>query len=252
MSRTPLIGGNWKCNGTTATVKSLFETFNKAEIPQNTEVVIGVPTIHLGLASSVASNGIKVSAQNCYKTKGAFTGETSTEMLTDMSIEWVILGHSERRHVFGESSKLIGEKTTAALASGIKVIGCVGETLEERESENTKRVVAEQLDAFKNSMKTEDWKNFVVAYEPVWAIGTGKTASPQQAQDVHEFIRDWIKQNVSEEVSKTTRILYGGSVKANNACELFEKVDIDGFLVGGASLDESFIKIIQSVKTPKK
>jgi triosephosphate isomerase (TIM) len=132
--------------------------------------VIGVPTIHVSLAQSVASNGIKVACQNCYKTNGAFTGETSPEMIKDMNVEWVILGHSERRHIFGESSKLIGEKTTAVMANGTKVIGCIGETLEERESDNTKKVVAEQLEAYKNSMKTENWKDFVVAYEPVFVL----------------------------------------------------------------------------------
>lgn len=165
-------------------------------------------------------------------------------MIKDLGLEWVILGHSERRHVFGESDALIAEKTVHALEAGIKVVFCIGEKLEEREAGHTKDVNFRQLQAIVD--KGVSWENIVIAYEPVWAIGTGKTASGEQAQEVHEWIRAFLKEKVSPAVADATRIIYGGSVTADNAAELGKKPDIDGFLVGGASLKPDFVKIINA------
>ncbi|MCL4127901.1 UNVERIFIED_CONTAM: hypothetical protein GTU68_000208 [Idotea baltica] len=188
---------------------------------------------------------IGVAAQNCYKVgKGAFTGEIAPSMIQDLGCEWVILGHSERRNVFGESDELISEKVGFALESGLKVIPCIGEKLDEREGGRTQEVVFRQMKALLPNIK--DWSRVVIAYEPVWAIGTGMTASPAQAQEVHAQLRQWLRDNVSAEVADSTRIIYGGSVSAANCNELASTGDIDGFLVGGASLKPDFIKIINA------
>ena len=212
------------------------------------DVIVAPSTIHITSVQSQLRKDLFVSAQNCYMDSGAFTGETSIDMLKDLSIQHVILGHSERRHVFGENDALIAKKTLKALQSGLVVILCVGEKLDEREGNQTEQVLQTQLSASAQLLADNKdlWKNVVVAYEPVWAIGTGKTASPQQAQDAHAFIRQWLAQNVSQQVADETRIIYGGSVKASNSDELFLGKDIDGFLVGGASLNAEFISIIAS------
>lgn len=181
-------------------------------------------------------------------------------MIKDLGLEWVIIGHSERRHVFGESDELSAEKTQHALESGVQVVFCIGEKLEEREADKTKEVNFRQLQALLN--KKPNWSQVVIAYEPVWAIGTGKTASPEQAQEVHAWIREFLEKNASAEVAQNTRIIYGGwfslvknsfkiivflgSVTAENCKELAKKPDIDGFLVGGASLKPDFVKIINA------
>lgn len=165
-------------------------------------------------------------------------------MLKDIGADWVIIGHSERRQIFGESDELIAEKTAHALAEGLKVIACIGETLQEREAGQTEAVVFRQSKALANAIK--DWTNVVVAYEPVWAIGTGKTATPQQAQEVHAALRKWFTENVSAAVSAAVRIQYGGSVTAANCKELASQPDIDGFLVGGASLKPEFVQIVNA------
>merc|ERR1712002_266647 len=188
---------------------------------------------------------IGVAAQNCYKVaKGAFTGEISPAMIKDCGCEWVILGHSERRNVFGEPDQLISEKVGHALEAGLKVIPCIGEKLEERESNRTEEVVFAQLKAIVPNIK--DWSRVVLAYEPVWAIGTGKTATPEQAQDVHASIRKWLSEAVSADVANSVRILYGGSVTADTCRDLGGRPDIDGFLVGGAALKPDFVKIINA------
>jgi len=166
-------------------------------------------------------------------------------MVKDMDIPWVILGHSERRTVFGESNELVGEKVKRALEVGLKVILCVGEQLDEREANETMKVIVEQLQPAVAGIK--NWDDVVIAYEPVWAIGTGKTASPEQAQETHEQIRNWLKENVSESVAQNVRIQYGGSVKKANAADLAACPDIDGFLVGGASLLPEFVDIVNSM-----
>jgi triosephosphate isomerase len=178
-----------------------------------------------------------VSAQNASATgTGAYTGEIAATQLKDFGINWVILGHSERRQLYHASDATVAKQTTIALSSGLSVIACVGETLEERKANKTWAVIEKQLNAIVSAVKADQWPSIVIAYEPVWAIGTGETATPQQAQDVHRQIRQWAASKVSKDVAAKLRIIYGGSVKGSNADELLGQSDIDGFLVGGASL----------------
>lgn len=239
-----LIGGNWKCNGTKESVAALVKTLNEAgDIPANAEVVVGVPAIHIGTVMATLRKDIAVAAQNCSdKGNGAYTGEHSAAMLKDFGVSWVILGHSERRAMYGESSALVKDKTKAAVAAGLSVMVCVGETLEEREAGKIDAVILDgQLGALKGAFTEEEWKSIAVAYEPVWAIGTGKVASPAQAQEVHASIRGWLAANVSPNVAAMTRIQYGGSMSGKNAKDLLAQKDIDGGLIGGASLKAEFI-----------
>lgn len=232
-------------NGNKASIDGIVGFLNKDGLNPNTEVVVAPPACYLEYTRSRLDQKIAVSAQNCYKVeKGAFTGDISPAMLKDLGITWVILGHSERRHVFGESDELVGEKCKHALEAGINILPCIGEKIEEREAGKTEEVCFRQLKAI--AANVTDWSRTVIAYEPVWAIGTGKTASPEQAQEVHAALRKWLVDNVSADVSKSVRILYGGSVTAGNCRELAGKPDIDGFLVGGASLKPEFIQIINA------
>lgn len=213
------------------------------------EVIVCPPFTSLEAVSAVIKDSaVKLGAQNMHQEdSGAFTGEISTDMLKSVGCEYVILGHSERRTIFGENDELINSKIKKALQSDLKVIFCVGETLEERENGTTKDVVKTQVSKGLSGINTEDMSNIIVAYEPVWAIGTGKTASPEQAQEVHEFTRNLIKELYSEQVAEAIIIQYGGSVKPANAAELLGQPDIDGALVGGACLKaDSFIDIIKS------
>ncbi|XP_058794943.1 triosephosphate isomerase isoform X2 [Phymastichus coffea] len=245
MARKFFVGGNWKMNGNKKEIDDIVAFLKAGPLDPNVEVVVGVPAIYLSYTKGILPNNIGISAQNCYKVpKGAFTGEISPAMLLDNGISWVILGHSERRNVFGENDELVAEKTAHALEAGVKVIACIGEKLEERESGKTEEVVFRQTKAIADKIKS--WDNVVVAYEPVWAIGTGKTATPQQAQDVHDKLRAWFAKNVSPVVAESVRIIYGGSVTADNAKDLAKEKDIDGFLVGGASLKPDFIKIVNA------
>lgn len=190
---------------------------------------------------------IEVGAQNVYdKPNGAFTGEISASQLKDSNINWTILGHSERRTILAESDAVVSSKTKFATENGLSVIWCCGESLEEREAGKTIEVVGRQLAALKSQVS--DWSRIVIAYEPIWAIGTGKVATTEQAQEVHAAIREWLKKEVSQKVSDETRILYGGSVSEKNCVELSKQADIDGFLVGGASLKPAFVDIINSKK----
>ncbi|GAY38088.1 hypothetical protein CUMW_034030 [Citrus unshiu] len=252
MARKFFVGGNWKCNGTSEEVKKIVSTLNQAEVPSEdvVEVVVSPPFVFLPLVKGVLRPDFHVAAQNCWVRKGgAFTGEVSAEMLVNLSIPWVILGHSERRALLNESNYFVGDKVAYALSQGLKVIACVGETLEQRESGSTVAVVAEQTKAI--AEKISNWDNVVLAYEPVWAIGTGKVATPAQAQEVHAELRKWLKDNVSAEVAASTRIIYGGSVNGANCKELAAQPDVDGFLVGGASLKPEFIDIIKSATVKK-
>ncbi|XP_017779943.1 PREDICTED: triosephosphate isomerase [Nicrophorus vespilloides] len=245
MSRKFIVGGNWKMNGSKSQIGEIIEFLKKGPLNAETEVVVGVPAIYLEHARSNLPETIKVAAQNCYKVpKGAFTGEISPAMIADVGCDWVILGHSERRHVFGESDELIGDKVKHALESGLNVIACIGEKLEEREAGKTEEVVYRQTKAVAD--KINDWSKVVLAYEPVWAIGTGKTATPAQAQEVHQSLRKWIAENISADVAAKVRIQYGGSVTASNCKELASQGDIDGFLVGGASLKPEFVNIVNA------
>lgn len=213
------------------------------------EVVVGPPAIYLEHTRQQVNPAIGVAGQNCYKVgSGAFTGDNSADMIKDVGCEWVILGHSERRNVFGEPDDLIGEKVAYALKTGLKVIPCIGEKLEEREAGQTEAVIFRQMQAIIDcgKLKNSDWDNIVIAYEPVWAIGTGKTATPEQAQDVHKKLRKWLADNVSQDVANKVRIIYGGSVTAANCKDLGAQKDIDGFLVGGASLKPDFVSIVNA------
>lgn len=247
MGRKFYVGGNWKMNGTKATVKKICDDLKAAQLDPNTDVCLGVPAPYLQLVRDSVPENFHVASQNCYKVaSGAFTAELSVDMIKDCGCDTVILGHSERRNVFGEKDQLIAEKCAFALQNGLTVIACIGELLEERESGKTEEVVYRQTKAYADLIKPDQWKNVVIAYEPVWAIGTGKTASPDQAQEVHAQLRAWLTKNVSEEVGLNTRIIYGGSVTAANCKELAQKPDVDGFLVGGASLKPEFVQIINA------
>lgn len=235
--RKKLVIANWKMNGN----KVLVDTFlnELAELETNCEVVVCPPAIYLShfQSSSQVSRVFKSGAQNINEhASGAYTGELSVSMLSDIGVEYVIVGHSERRAIFGESDQVVGLKAKAAIAESLHAVICVGETLEERESDNTFKVLDKQLAAIFNELAATDWPNVTIAYEPVWAIGTGKTATPQQAQEVHAYIRQAISQSLGEDKSQMLTILYGGSVNAGNSEELFAQADVDGGLVGGASL----------------
>lgn len=245
MSRKFCVGGNWKMNGTKAEIATICAGLKAGPLDANTEVVVGVPAPYLAYARDLLPAAIGVAGQNAWKVpKGAFTGEVSPAQLKDIGATWVIIGHSERRQIFKETDELVAEKTAHALAEGLRVIACIGETLEERESNRTEEVVFRQMKALAAQVK--DWTNVVVAYEPVWAIGTGVTATPAQAQEVHAALRKWLVENVSAAVSASLRIQYGGSVTAANCKELASQPDIDGFLVGGASLKPEFVQIVNA------
>ncbi|XP_051132934.1 triosephosphate isomerase, chloroplastic-like [Andrographis paniculata] len=245
------VGGNWKCNGTKESISKLVSDLNGAALEPDVDVVVAPPFVYIDQVKSTLSDRIEISSQNCWSGKGgAFTGEISVEQLRDIGCKWVVLGHSERRHVIGEDDQFIGKKAAYALNEGLGVIACIGELLEEREAGKTFDVCFHQLKAFADTVPS--WDKIVIAYEPVWAIGTGKVATPQQAQEVHASVRDWLSKNVSADVASKTRIIYGGSVNGSNCSELAKQEDIDGFLVGGASLKgPEFATIINSVTSKK-
>ena len=237
-----------------AQIKSMVDVLNAAgSFSANSEVVIAGPAIHLAAMKKTFRPDIHVCAEDvCFKKGyGAYTGEMSAEMLVDSGIKWTLTGHSERRVGFGfpgETSDIVGIKTKNAVDAGMSVMACIGEMLADRQAGTTMKVCAEQLEALKKHLKEADWKKVVIAYEPVWAIGTGVTASPKQAQDTHADIRKWLAKNVSATVAAETRILYGGSATAANCNELYSQHDINGFLVGGASLKPEFVQIINCTK----
>lgn len=235
-------------NGNKKMVAELITMLNGVQVKPTTDVVVAPPFTYVELARSQLAAHIGVSGQNCWKAdKGAFTGEVSVDMLKEIGVTWVILGHSERRHVMGESDQLVGEKCKFALQNGLSIIPCIGEKIEERNAGKTEEVCFRQLKAIAENVPADKWEHHVViAYEPVWAIGTGVTASPEQAQAAHDAVRKWLAENVSAEVAAKTRIIYGGSVTGANCKELATKPDVDGFLVGGASLKPEFVDIINS------
>ncbi|KAH8722426.1 Triosephosphate isomerase [Phaeosphaeriaceae sp. PMI808] len=245
MGRQFFVGGNFKMNGTIKSIKEILSNLNNAKLDPNTEVVVAPPALYLLLARESLRQGLEVAAQNIFdKPSGAFTGEISADQLKDSGITWTILGHSERRVILQEDDQFVASKTKAALDCSLGVILCCGESLEQREANKTIEVVTTQLKAVADKVK--DWSKIVVAYEPIWAIGTGKVATTEQAQEVHKAIREWLKKAVSDEAAEKTRILYGGSVTEKNSGELAKQPDIDGFLVGGASLKPAFVDIINS------
>ena len=241
--RNNIVAGNWKMNNDATQTRVLINDLNKAleEVSINCRVLISPTSINLTSAVALTQDSvIEVSAQNMHQAKsGAFTGEISAEMLKDVGVKTVILGHSERRTYFGEDDKILTEKVASALENNLEVIFCFGESLEDRKSENHFNVVESQLKNVVRSLSASSWKHIVLAYEPVWAIGTGETASPEQAQEMHAFIRSLLVDTYGSSVAEHVSILYGGSVKPTNAREIFSKEDVDGGLIGGASLKAS-------------
>ena len=248
--RKKIVAGNWKMNKNLQEGIALAQELNNAlSAKPNCDVVICTPFIHLAKVSDVINhNIIGLGAENCAdKEKGAFTGEVSAEMVKSTGAEYVILGHSERREYYKETYEILKEKVQLALANGLKVIFCIGESLAEREANKQNEVVKAELEGSVFNLSAEDFSKIIIAYEPIWAIGTGKTATSDQAEEIHAYIRSVIAAKYGKEVAENTSILYGGSCKASNAPELFAKPDIDGGLIGGASLKcEDFMGIIKA------
>jgi triosephosphate isomerase len=246
-TRRKLIDGNWKMYKTVADARALVEAIRKGVPGAPADVLVAPPFTALSAVVDAAKGSpVAVAAQNMYFEKeGAFTGEVSPTMLTDLGVTHVILGHSERRAYFGETDEGVARKTKVALDNGLTPISCVGETLAEREAGRTMDVVGRQVDAVLQAVSADEAVKVVIAYEPVWAIGTGKVATPEQAQEVHAFVRGRIASKHGRGVSDVLRVLYGGSVKPDNVKGLMALPDVDGALVGGASLKaDSFLKLV--------
>lgn len=248
--RKLFIAGNWKMNKTISETVELVNSL-KREVSDIEGVDIVICPVFISLSEAadlVIDSNIGLGAQNVYwQEKGAFTGEVSPMMLKDAGCKYVIIGHSERRKYFGETNDTVLKKINAVQSVGLIPIVCVGETLEERDNKKTIEVIEKQLqDGFKG-INEDNLEKIIIAYEPVWAIGTGKTATPEQAEEIHKFIRDWIQEKYSLDLSEEVRIIYGGSVKASNAKELMSQKNIDGALVGGASLESQlFVELIKN------
>ena len=237
--RKKIIAGNWKMNVLPSeTAKLVREVVEATKAYTNVEVVCCTPAIDIPMAvAAAAGTHVGVGAENAHwEAKGAFTGEISTGMLTDIGAKYVIIGHSERRQYFGETDETVNKRTRAVIAAGMTAIVCVGETLAEREAGKLNEVIERQMNVGLKDISKDDCAKLVIAYEPVWAIGTGKTATPDQAQEVHALIRATLAKLVGQETADTVRIQYGGSMKPGNAAELLAKPDIDGGLIGGAAL----------------
>lgn len=248
--RKNIVAGNWKMNTTLSEGVELANEINDRvkNTPHNCEVIICVPFTHLTSVNAVIEpNSVSLGAENCSEhDKGAYTGEVSASMVKSTGADYVILGHSERRQYFGENNEQLLKKTREALSNGLNPIFCVGEVLEERENGSYNEVVKGQIEALFDLIP-EDFKKIVIAYEPVWAIGTGKTATAEQAQEMHAHIRKVIEEKYGKEIASDTSILYGGSCKPENAKEIFSKPDVDGGLIGGAALKaDSFLGIIEA------
>ena len=246
--RKTIIAGNWKMNASKASVKSLIDGILSGMEGVNSEVLVCVPFPYMSQVESlIEGSNLKLGAQNInINPSGAFTGEVSADMIKDFGAKHVIVGHSERRSLYGETSSVVAEKTKAAIDAGLSPLLCVGESLEQREAGKTETVVAEQINAVIELVGIESFDSIIIAYEPVWAIGTGMTATPEQAQAVHFFIRNLLGES-SENIAQKTPILYGGSMNAGNAVELISCPDIDGGLIGGAALKaEDFLQICKA------
>ncbi|MEO5908120.1 MAG: triose-phosphate isomerase [Ginsengibacter sp.] len=252
--RKQIAAANWKMNLTLQQSTELLDEIVGKNIVllENQEAVFGVPFPYLLLAEdkTKSNNGFFVAAQNCFtKESGAFTGEVSAVMLSSLQIKYVIIGHSERREYFSEDNYMLAQKVDVCLKNNLRPIFCCGESLEIRESDTQNKYVETQLKESLFHLDSSAIKNFVIAYEPIWAIGTGKTATAEQAQEMHAHIRNVMAEKFGDDIAESISILYGGSVKANNAKEIFGKKDVDGGLVGGASLNASeFAEIIKSLK----
>jgi len=249
MSRMPLIAGNWKMHGARSEALALSASLARSVGQERgREIVLAPPFTALEVVGKeIAGSTIKLGAQNVHwEPKGAFTGEVSVSMLKEAGCVYVIVGHSERRQYFGETNETVNKRLVAALGAGIVPIVCVGETLAEREADATEAIIERQVESACGSLRSEQLATCVIAYEPVWAIGTGRTATPGQAQEVHHAIRRQLTSLGSATTSERVRIIYGGSVKADNIDALMAEPDIDGALVGGASLDaDSFTRIVK-------
>ncbi|HAM09433.1 MAG: triose-phosphate isomerase [Bacteroidetes bacterium GWE2_41_25] len=251
--RKKIVAGNWKMNMDLAEGLKLASSIDKyfSENPSNkATVIVCTPFIHLAGAHEILKHGkIALGAQNCAsEASGAFTGEISAWMVKSTGAEYVIIGHSERRSYYNEDDKTLNKKTLLAINSGLKVIFCCGEVLKEREEKKHFLIVKRQLEEGLFPLSVEQMDKIVIAYEPVWAIGTGLTASPDQAQEMHKYIRDMVKEKYGNECAKKLPVLYGGSCKPSNAAEIFSKPDVDGGLIGGAALNkEDFTAIVEAV-----
>ena len=245
--RKQIVAGNWKMNKTESETTQLIEELKKQDLKSGVEVFIAPTFVNLSAAVKMTKDSsIYVSAQNMHQSaSGAFTGEISSTMLLDIGVQHVILGHSERRAYFGETDELLKEKVQAALKAGLHIIFCFGEELYDRKLETQFDVVKKQLSTVLFDLDATQWQKIILAYEPVWAIGTGETASPEQAQEMHAFIRSLILENYDSSCANAVSILYGGSVKPANATKIFAQTDVDGGLIGGASLQaEDFAAIV--------
>jgi len=251
--RNPIIGGNWKMNKGTPSeaIEMLEELISLVKKIDSVDIVIVPPfTVLFSAIQTVKNTNIMVGAQNMYyEEKGAFTGEVSPVFLKELGCKYVILGHSERRDIFNESDDLINKKLKKALKAGLNPIVCIGEHLEERETGGAKDVIENQFKLTFKDLKSEELNRVTIAYEPIWAIGTGKTATPEQAEEIHIFIRELIASIYGKNTAETVRIQYGGSIKPTNAKEIFRKENIDGGLVGGGSLQsKSLYEIIKAAE----
>lgn len=248
--RSKIVAGNWKMNKTLAQTETLLSELS-AKLPDtDAEVMVAPAYINLvGAVHNLQSSKIEVISQNMhFAENGAYTGEISADMLLDVGIDTAIIGHSERRAYFGETDEILAKKVVTALDKGIRVLFCFGEELEDRKSGNHFKVVESQLKNALFSLDASSWSKIVLAYEPVWAIGTGETASPEQAQEMHAFIRKTISDAFNSAIANAVSILYGGSVKPGNAEEIFSKPDVDGGLIGGAALvADDFVAIIKAI-----
>lgn len=248
--RKKIVAGNWKMHKNAEQTEDLLNELIE-KTPTDTDVQVIVAPTFINLASAVDHlefTNIAVAAQNVHQAEsGAFTGEISADMLKSVGVNIVILGHSERRAIFNESDALIANKVSTALTHEMTVIFCFGEELKDRQSKNHFNVVENQLRDGLFHIEAKDWANIVLAYEPVWAIGTGETASPEQVQEMHEFIRETVRKNFGNDIADNISILYGGSVKPENAKEIFSKADVDGGLIGGAALKaDDFVAIVNA------
>lgn len=247
--RKKIVAGNWKMNCDLLETKGLISQLLEQELDLGVEVIVTPPFTNLHAANNLLeTSSIKVAAQNMHQeSNGAYTGEVSAKMLKSIGVQTVILGHSERRAYFGEDNALLAHKVASALSQGMTIIFCFGEELQERKDNNHFEVVKKQLEEGLFHISATSWSQIVLAYEPVWAIGTGETATPEQAQEMHRFIRETIAEAFTAPVADDVSILYGGSVKPNNAVEIFGKPDVDGGLIGGASLKaEDFAQIVNA------
>ena len=247
--RTPVIAGNWKMHKTTAEARALARAVRDGAANVNhCQVVLAPPFTALhAVAEEIRSSKLVLAAQNVHwEPKGAFTGEVSVPMLVDAGCGMVIVGHSERRQYFGETDETVNRRVRAIMQAPLQAIVCIGETLAQREAGTYHQVITQQLAGALDALTHQTLLRIILAYEPVWAIGTGRTASPEMAQEVHGIIRDWLSQKFGKESAQQVRILYGGSVKPDNIADLMRQADIDGALVGGACLEaESFLRIIR-------